>query len=194
MKKYATALALFSLTTILGACGGGGGASSPSGPVTQAVAKAYVFGAMSTNSKITNLQTSFICPTGVLANYSTPAPSGFPANVYPLRGGSVVPSGPVQVAPSDISGTYNTATGEVTVSLLNSPFNGGPKDLRSSKVGDGTEIAAVVFKLATPGVLPTLPTPWQAPTVSGMQLVPTVPVASILPLTGCQLNLKAVYQ
>ncbi|KAB0666248.1 hypothetical protein F6V25_07195 [Oryzomonas japonica] len=141
----------------LAACGGGGGG----GQTTQAVTTLYLFGQMSstTNSKIDSIQTSFVVPTGVLVNY-TSAP-GAPAGNYPVRAGFAVPSGPIKVAASDISGTYNTGSRLLTISLQNVA---NPKlalqSYTTAKNGatiKGAEVAKVTLKLVTPGSTPTYP-------------------------------------
>jgi len=171
-------------------CGGGGGGGGVAAPVTRAAAQVLLFGSMSSSSKVAAVQTSFVVPSGVLVNYSSPAPAGYPANTYPLKSGSVVPAGPVQVAASDLTGSYDTATGTLSISLLNS----GRVALKSTTSGLGQEIAQVNFKLVTPGVLPSLPTPWQDAQVTVWQELATTPVVSVVTLPGFKLNLSASYQ
>lgn len=180
------ATALFAV--VMAGCGGGGGGSTA--PVTKATAKVLLFGAMSSSSKVAAVQSSFPVPSGVLVNYSSPAPAGYPANTYPVRGGSIIPSGAVHVAASDLSGTYNTSTGLLSVNLLNS----NRVALKSSTVGMGSEIATVSFRLVSPGVLPVLPEPWQDAQVTVWQELATPPVVSVVSLPGFKLNLATSYQ
>lgn len=190
MKRYAIALAFVAgLTLPLSGCGGGGGGGG-GGPATKATAKVSVFGAISSSCRIASIGTTLTVPSGILVNYSSPAPAGYPPHTYPVRGSALVPSGPVQVDRSEITGTFNTSTNLLTVSLV----NGSRLLLRGSTIGDGTEVAQVIFGLATPGVLPTLPDPWQDPLVTVYQEVPTVPIASVLPLSGQTLKLTTTYQ
>jgi hypothetical protein len=192
MIRYAKAVAfgVVSAATVAGCGGGGGSGSSGGGAVTKATTKVLLFGAMSTASKVAAVQTSFIVPSGVLVNYSSPAPAGYPVDTYPLRGGAVVPSGPVRVAASDITGTYNTATAMLSLNLLNSARVG----LKSGTVGMGIEIATVNFKLVSPGALQVLPVPWQDPAVTVWQEVPTPPIVSVVTLPGFTLNMSTSYQ
>ncbi|MCM0084514.1 hypothetical protein L4X63_23335 [Geomonas sp. Red32] len=188
MKITVAALvALWAAVTLTG-CGGGGGAAA--GPVTTGVTKVQLFGNMSTNCTVGSVQTTMQVPSGVLVNYSSPAPSNYPAHTFPLKSGAVVPSGPVRFQQSDISGTYNTQTMQLTVSMVNSAGS----NITSSTTGSGQEIATIMFKLATPGVLPTLPTPWQDPQVVVWQRFPTTPYPTIVSRPGYTLNFATTYQ
>jgi hypothetical protein len=187
MRKYAAA-ALTILTALsLSGCGSGGGGSSS--PPTKAVAAVYLFGNMSTNSKVAAIQSTFVVPTGILVNYSSPAPPGYLANTYPLRSGTIVPSGPVALTAAEITGSYNTASGKITISMVNQ--NG--LDMRSSSIGPGTEIASIIYNLPAPGVIPVLPEPWEDPLVTVYQHRATLPVASVVMYPGFKLNFKVGY-
>jgi hypothetical protein len=188
-KEFVVLAAAAMVAALMAGCGGGGGGGS-SAPATKGAAKLFLFGAMSTSSRVAAVQTTLPVPSGVMLNYSTPAPAGYPANTYPLRGGSLMPSGPVQVAASDLSGTYNTSTGLLSVSLLNS----NRVALKSSTLGMGTEVATVSFRLVSPGALPVLPDPWQDAQVTVWQELATPPVLSVVTLPGFKLNLAATYQ
>jgi hypothetical protein len=189
MKREFLGLASAALFAALAAGCGGGGGGGGSTTVTGATAKVLLFGSMSSSSRVAAVQTTLPVPSGVLVNYSSPAPAGYPANTYPLRGGSIIPSGAVHVAASDLSGSYNTSTGLLSVSLLNS--NRVP--LKSSNVAMGAEIAAISFKLVSPGVLPVLPDPWQDAQVTVWQELATPPVVSVVSLPGFKLNLATTY-
>ena len=191
MRKYVLSAILtgFSVLT-LSACGGGGG-----GATTQAVTTVYLFGQMSSvsNSKIDSLQTSFAVPTGVLVNYSSPAPAGFLPNTYPMRHGFAVPSGTVLVSASDISGSYNATTGKLTLLIRNSS---NPKlalqsytSARGTATVKGAELAKIYLKLDPPGGTPTIPVQDPFPTVYQYREPVSVDV-----LNGCRVNFDTKFQ
>jgi hypothetical protein len=188
MKKYAMAAFIYS-TLILAGCGGGEN-NSVATPATKAVTAVYLFGNMSSTSKITSVQTSLTVPSGLLVNYSSPAPAGYPANTYPLKSGFAVPSGPVRVAEADITGTFNTTTRNLSIYLLNQ----GGIALKSGSTGNGTEIARINYQLAAAGVIPTLPSPWEDSAVIVGQELATLPTPSATFLPGCKLNFLTTYQ
>jgi hypothetical protein len=181
MKKFAIAAFIYS-TLALAGCGGGG----DDAVATMAVTAVNLFGNMSSNAKIVSIKTSMTVPGGILVNYSSPAPAGYPANTYPLKSGFAVPSGPVRVAEADITGTYNTTTKNLSIYLLNQ--NGVA--LSSSSIGNGMEVAKINFKLAVAGVAPLLPIPWQDLSVEVGQEQP----AGVNYLTGCKINFLTSYQ
>lgn len=175
-------------------CGGGGG-----GAATQAVTKVYLFGTMSSNTrfgvysssgKITSVSTSMTVPAGIMVNYSSPA--GVTSGKFPLRTGAVVPSGPVKVAASDITGTYDTASRVLAINIFNSPLVGAP--LKSSTTGKGAEIATISFSLETPGVESPLPLLDPLPEVGQARPSLTSPFGSEDYLTGCTVNYVTTYQ
>lgn len=156
MKKQIKFFLLLSSLAFMAGCGGGGGGGG--GPATQAVTTVVLFGQMSSvsNSKIDSVQASLTVPTGVFVNY-TAAPNA-PDGTYPMRNGFAVASGLVKA--SGISGTYNTATRLLTVSLQNSA---NPKvalqSYTSARGGafKGAEVAKMTFKLTIPGSSPIFP-------------------------------------
>lgn len=170
-----------------GGGGGGGGGSTP--PVAaKAVTKVNLFGAMSSSSKIATVQTTMTVPSGIMVNYSSPP--GATAGIFPLRSGFAVPSGPVKVAANDISGTFDTASRNLTISLLNNPSS--PLNLQSSTTGNGAEIATINFTLASPGVTTPLPAEDLAVTVG--QDRSTLQNINVGYLSGCKVNFSTTYQ
>lgn len=185
MKKYLSASICALSLVAMAACGGGGGSGGTSAaPVTKAVTKVYLFGTMSSNSKIATVQTTMIVPLGVMVNYT--APVGATAGIYPLKKGVIVPSGPVQVSTADFSAsTFNIATRALVVSL----FNQGGVPLASNTLGNGAEIATINLNLTTPGV--TAPMPLQDMLASVGQDRPGISLAY---LTGCTVNFVTTFQ
>lgn len=194
MKNYALCAFIYSaLTLALAGCGGhdnGGNNITIPPAATKAITKLYLFGNMSSNSKVTSVQAAVTVPSGIMVNYSSPAPAGYPANTYPLKSGFAVPSGPVRVAEADISGKYNTDSRELTIYLVNQ----SGVALRSSMTGNGAEIARLNFTLAVAGAIPALPAPWQDPLVKVGQELATQPLPTVISLTGCILNFVTTYQ
>ncbi len=193
MKRVVITLLCILSTALMSGCGGGGGSSV--GPTTKATTKMFLFGAMSSNTrfgvysssgKIASVQTSMTVPSGIMVNYSSPAPAGYPANSFPLRKGFVVPSGPVRVAATDFTGTFDTSSRILTISLVNLER----ALLKSTTVGNGAEIATINFTLASPGVEP--PMPLADPLVIVSQERPTQPV-SVDYLTGCKTNFSTTF-
>ena len=186
MKKYVIAaiIGAFSALTLSG-CGGGGGGGGTPPTATKAISTVYLFNAISSN-RIATVQTTITVPSGVMVNYSSPP--GAISGIFPLRSGFVVPSGPVRISATDISGNYDTSSGTLLISMVNIER----ADLRSGKIGSGTEIAQINFKLVTPGVLPVLPTPWQYTLVVGQESSPTDPRPTVM--SGCNLNFATTYQ
>ncbi len=168
-------------------CGGGGG-GSPAPPATsKAVTKAYLFGTMSSGSIIATVQTSMIVPSGVLANYTSPA--GATSGTYPLRSAALAPSGSVLVPAGDLTGTYDIASRRLTINLVNATSRVA---LQSSSTGSGAEIATIYFNLATPGSSPVLPTVDLAATIGQDRQPATVP--SVGYLTGGKVNFTTTFQ
>lgn len=188
MKRYLIMALLAVLPTILLAgCGGGGGGSGSATPsATKAVAKAYLFGTMSSNSTIATVQTSIMVPAGVLVNYTSPA--GATTGTWPLRKGVVVPSGPVQVSAAAVANsTYDIASRKLTINVFNAPGS-GQAALKTGASGSGAEIATINLTFATPGVTAALPT--QDPLV----VVGQDRSSSIDYLTGCTANFVTTFQ
>lgn len=184
MKKQVLAAIIWTFSTLaLTGCGGGG--SAPPAAV-KATTKVFLFGAMSSNSRIATVQTTMTVPSGVMVNYSSPP--GAVSGTFPLRGGFAVPSGPVKVSATDISGTFDTASRQLTVSLINR----GRLDLASNTTGNGAEIAALNFTLAAPDTKPGMPA--QDPLASVGQERATQPAPSVDYLTGCKINFVTTQQ
>ncbi|HXE96056.1 MAG TPA: hypothetical protein VN642_06605 [Dongiaceae bacterium] len=159
IKYLSNTAAVLTMSIILGGCGGG--SSEP--PKTQAVTKVYLFGKMSSSSRVATIESGITVPDGIMVNYSSPL--GATTGKYPLRSGSIVPSGPVKFSPNDIVFTeYNLSDRKLVFKFLNTPElnnKGITKNIRSGTEGDGVEVATMYFILAKPNVLPILPTPWQ---------------------------------
>ena len=181
---------------MLGGCGGGGGDSAPPA-ATQATAKMYLFGTMSSASAgrsagvIDSVQTTVLSvPTGLFVNYTSQAVPGDPANSYRLRSGVIVPSGPVLLPAGNITALFNTVTRDITLSLLNS---GAGVNLAADTVsngGKGVEVATINFTLAageTPAVSAT-------GTATVVQQFRTIGGPSIDALNGCAVNFATTYQ
>lgn len=188
MKNYVKAAIIGVLSALaLTACGGGGSA-----PATTATTKVFLFGTMSSNSRIAGITTSMTVPGGVMVNYST-APGvmvnySTPHGIFPLRSGSVVPSGPFKV--SSASGSYDNASHKLTVSLVNGAFlNLSSSTTKNS--GKGAEVATINFTLAKPGVTPTMPTDDLTPTVK--QDRPSLGIFGDY-LNGCKVNFTTTFQ
>lgn len=160
MKKHALVTIICAVSALtLSGCGGGGSSGPP--PVKKAVTAMYLFGAMSSNSKIATVQATMTVPDGIMVNYSSPP--GATSGTFPLRSGFVVPSGPVKLSATDVSGTFNTVSKKLSINLLNNPST--PLDLQSSTNGNGAEVATLNFTLASPEVTASLPTEDPAVTV-----------------------------
>lgn len=151
MKRYE----LIAIIGILGAltfagCGGGGGGGGNGKEVT----KLYLFGTMSTNSKVAALTSSINIPTFV--DYSA-FPTRTSPGIYVVRNGVLTASGPIGA--TSVSGSYDNVTKTLTISLLNNTPTGGFVNMSSSttrNAGKGTEIATLT---TTPGtVFPVGPT------------------------------------
>lgn len=180
---------------MLGGCGGGGDDSPP--PSTQATAKMYLFGTMSSASAgrsagvVDSVKTTILSvPAGLFVNYTSQAVPGDPANSYRLRGGVVVPSGPALIPAANITALFNTVTRDVTLSLMNS---GGGVNLIAdtvSNAGKGVEVATINFSLAageTPAVSAT-------GTATSVQQFRTIGGPDIRELNGCAVNFETTYQ
>jgi hypothetical protein len=190
MKKYLLAAVISGVASIfLSGCGGGGGGSSTPAPAakSKAVTKAYLFGAMSSSSIIATVQTSMVVPSGVLVNYTSA--SGATSGVFPLKSGVLVPSGTVKVAANDLSGTFDTASRKLAITMVNATTRAS---LQSSATGSGTEFATINFTLATPGTTPALPT--SDPTAVISQDRQSSGAPSVGYLSGCILNFTTTFQ
>ncbi|AJE03775.1 hypothetical protein [Geobacter pickeringii] len=207
MEKYISAAIGVALTALAvtgcgGGGGGGGGAAAPAA-VTRATTKVYLFGTMSSSGKFNNISTTSTIatvstklnvPSGVLVNYSS-AP-GATSGLCILRPGVLVPSGPVRVATTDLTGTYDIASRTLTVSLINSPGQ-NQVALKTSSTGTGAEIATINFSLATAGVTPSsMPLQDLSPSVGQYRQLLTHPPTTLdnIYLTGDTVNFATTYQ
>lgn len=175
-------MALSALSGILAGCGGGG--SGAPAPNTRAVTTVYLFGNMTSTSKVATLHSELTVPAGVMVNYSSP-PGG--TGKYPLRSGTVVPSGPVKVSQNDITAEFSVSDRKLFIDFVNSPdfTTQVRKNIRSGKTGNGVEVATIFFQLATADVLPVLPSPWEDVTVVVGEETSSL---SIIYATGLKLN------
>lgn len=173
-----------SAVLLLAACGGGGGGSTPA--YSKAETKAYLFCAMSSNSRIVSIESALTIPAGFDVPYLTPA-VGDSLYIYNLNTTSV--SAPLFTnSNGSISGTYNTSNHSLKYTML----LGAPTftNISSSKTGNGREIASLTFPFTTLGTVPT----------------GTLPVEDILPtvgkerngqrdyLTGCKVNYVTTFK
>lgn len=155
MKKFfLNTVMLVSFSTFLAGCGGGGGAPAPK---TQGSVAIYLFGTMSSSSKVASIESKFTVPSGIMVNYSSPP--GVNTGIHPLHSGSIVPSGLSVFSKDDFSTAYDIDNQMLTVGVVNKQMI----NIQSNVIGNGLEIATLSFKLTTPDVFPVLPTPWQDP-------------------------------
>lgn len=192
MKKiFLNIAAVLTMTIIFTGCGGGGGSSPATKVVTSAVTSMYLFGTMSSSSIVATLHSEITVPNGILVNYSSPP--GATTGKFPLRSGSIVPSGPVKFSQSDITADYNLADRKLSIDCVNWPdFSTSiRKKIKSGTTGNGVEIATLNFKLATAGVLPTLPSPWQDIDASIYEETSSL---SIINSTGLKLNFITAFK
>jgi hypothetical protein len=187
MKRFILITILSALSALLTGCGGGGGGTPA--PNTRAVTTVYLFGHMTSTSKVATLHSELTVPEGIMVNYSSP-PGG--TGKYALRNGSVVPSGPVKVAQSDITAEFSVSDRKLTIDFVNSPdfTTQVRKNIRSGTAGSGIEIATINFKLAAADVLPVLPSPWQDLTVTVGEETGSL---SIIYATGLKLNFSTSF-
>jgi hypothetical protein len=190
MKKFAmpAIICAFAALAIAG-CGGGGGAA------TKAVTKVLLFGTMSSSTVLSSVQTRMTVPSALQINYSsafTMTNYSTPHGIFPLRSGAVVPSGPVKIPAANITGSYNNATHELIISMVNPP-GGSQVAWQCSTTGNkgkGEEIATINFKLAKPVALSAIPA--QDPTVT-VGKYRASPVTSDY-LNGCVSNYDTTFQ
>jgi len=179
------------------ACGGGGGGGSapPAVPTTKAVLSAYLFGTMSSSSAMVgSVDVSMKVPSGIFVDYSSPAPFGSPANTFPLRSGSIVPSGPLLNSSAMTSGSYNTQSGMLQFSILNTPAsNNSMATLRGGINGNGIEFAKLYFKLATADANVSFQPANQSLTYAIKQ-TDLISQTSGVPAHGCELKFSTTYQ
>ena len=177
MKKFdlATVVSVIGITGVLafaGCGGGGGGGGGPSKQVTQI----YLYGTMSSNSKIATVTTSLTVPA--FSDYSA-YPTKTSKNLFNLRPGVLVAAGPVQA--SSVSGTFdNTVSGNNKLTLY---INNLAFDNMSSSTGRNSGKGTLIGTLITaPGTITTLPTADITPII-GVQRG-----GNITYLNGCKVN------
>ncbi len=185
---FLTTMAALTMSLLLAGCGGGG---SPA--TVKATTTVYLFGAMSSSSKIVTIHSELTVPEGIMVNYSSPP--GATTGKFPLRSGSIVPSGPVKVAQSDITADYNLSDRKLTIDYVNTPdfaaATESSKKIRSGVTGNGVEIAILNFKLTTPNSIPVLPSPWQDINASIYEETSSL---SIINSTGLKLNFITAFK
>lgn len=189
MKRFILlTMTLSALCGMLAGCGGGGGGAPA--PNTRAVTTVYLFGHMTSTSKVATLHSELTVPDGVLVNYSSPP--GVTTGKYAVRNGSVVPSGPVKFSQSDITAEFSVADRKLTIDFVNSPdfTTQLRKNIRSGTANNGVEVATINFKLATADVLPVLPSPWQDLSVVVGEETGSL---SIIYATGLKLNFSTSF-
>lgn len=183
MKKTFLNTAVLALVSLLlTGCGGGGGGGTA--PKTSGSIALYLFGTMSSASKVASIKSQFTVPAGIMINYSSPP--GATTGVHKLRSGSIVPSGLSMFSKDDFTSTYNLDNKLLTIGVVNNQM----KDIKSNITGKGTEIATLSFKLTSPDALPIVPTPWQDSAVEVYQetIVPGLPMPETDIKTGLILN------
>lgn len=184
------AFSVLMLFTLFGCSG-----SDPA-PLTRGTATVYLFGSMSSVSRVVSVKSEMTVPAGVMINYSSPP--GATTGKFPLRSGQIVPSGPVLFAESDIQSAectvVNNIPSKISFLLFNTPdlnASGSIKNIRSSTIGNGVEIATIHFKLAAADVIPTVPAPWQDLSAEiGVNIDPSSSNNTLYP-TGLKLNYSA---
>jgi hypothetical protein len=165
--------------------------------MTRGTATVYLFGSMSSVSKVVSVKSEMTVPAGVMINYSSPP--GATTGKFPLRSGQIVPSGPVLFAQSDIQSAECTVASDgsrkISFMIFNTPdlnTSGSIKNIRSGTIGNGVEIATIHFKLTAAGVTPSLPDPWQDLNAEvGVSVDPSS--LNILYPTGLKLNYSASF-
>lgn len=172
---------------------GCGGSSSPTYvPKTQGSVALFLFGSMSSASKVASIETRFKVPDGIMVNYSSPP--GITTGIHPIRSGSFVLSGSSLFSKNDITTTYDTSPDkrELRIFIMNNQM----KDIKSNITANGLEIATLSFKLEAPDVIPTLSTPWQDPAVVVWQDTTTLvyPFTESAIKTGLKLNFISSFQ
>lgn len=178
---------ILTLAVVLAACGSKNSSSTP--PMTKAVTTLYLFGSMSSSSKVATLKTEVTVPDGLTIDHSTQQEAN---GNYTLTSGTIVPSGTNAISDNGISGEYNVTDRKVIINYINFPdtTTSVRKDIKSGTSGKGVEIAQLNFKLAKSNVLPVVPNPWS-------DLVPLVYVETgltdIVPVPGLQVNYAIKY-
>lgn len=188
MNKYFLNTVVVAFISLLFA-GCGGGSSSPA-PKTQGSVAVYLFGSMSSASKVAAITSEITVPAGIMINYSSPP--GVTTGKHPLRSGSIIPSGTSTFSKGDFNTLYNLDNRTLTIFLVNKNM----KDIKSNLIGNGLEIATLNFMLTTPDVLPTLPVPWQDPAVVVWQdtTLQVAPFTETVIKTGLKLNFISSFQ
>ena len=179
MKKLVYGIVGLLAASILAACGGGG-----SSPVvySKAVTKAYLFCAMSSNSKIVSVDSSILVPAGFDVIY-TPQIIGDSGTVYGLNTDYV--SAPLF---SSIEGSFDTSSSRsLKVSFTQPAF----PNLSSNIKNNGREIATLTLPFITKGVKPLsqLPDSDASPTVGKEKTNGDRDY-----LTGCKVNYVTTFK
>lgn len=190
MRNISSSILLVLSIILLAGCGGGGGGGVAVPPLTKAETKVLLFGTMSPSSKIATIHSEITVPEGIMVNYSSPP--GATIGKFPLRTGSIIPSGTVQIAANDLTAEYDLTARKLFVDYINSPdfSTGSRKNIISGTVTDGVEIATIKFTLSKAGVKPILPNPWEDMTASIYEETVT---HDVIPLTGLKLNFLTTF-
>lgn len=188
---FLNAAAVLAVSVILTGCGGGGGGGTAVIPKTQGTTTVYLFGTMSSASRVATLHSEITVPDGIMVNYSSPP--GATTGKFPLRSGSIVPSGPVKLSQNDITAEFSLSDRKLSIDCINTPdfATQARKNVKSSATGNGAEIATLYFKLKTADVLPVLPTPWQDTTVVVGEETSSL---DVIYATGLKLNFITSFQ
>lgn len=180
MKKLVYGIVGLLAASILAACGGGG-----SSPVvySKAVTKAYLFCAMSSNSRIVSVDSSILVPDGFDVKY-TPQIIGDSGTVYGLDTDYV--SAPLF---SSIDGSFDTSSSSrsLKVSFTQPAFS----NISSNIKINGREIATLTLPFITKGVKPLsqLPDSDASPTVGKEKANGDRDY-----LTGCKVNYVTTFK
>jgi|GEM_PF-1516583 len=139
ITTLAVTASIVSLGSIfLAGCGGGGGGSAPTTQTTNL----YLFGTMSSNSRLAAVTSTVIVPNFV--DYTAADKSV--KSVYNLRSGILKSAGTFPA--SSVSGTYDNNSGLLKITVQNGTFlNISSSTTKNS--GKGSLIATIVTKIGT---------------------------------------------
>ena len=129
------------------ACGGGGGGGAA--PASKALTKAYLFCAMSSNSRVVGIESSMVVPNGVDVPHDSIAST---ATVYNLNATSAVVSS-LFMTGGTVTGSFDTSNRSMKYSMVLTP----PvmSNISSSTKSKGKEFASLSFPFIATGTAPT---------------------------------------
>ena len=153
MKKFSlittlrvTALLVSMGSIILSGCGGGGsggggggGAAAVAAPTTKST-NLYLFGTMSSNSRLSHVTSTVNVPNFVDYSAANKSVKG----VYNLRRGILTAAGPFLA--SSVSGSYDNNSGALTITVQNGTFL-NISSSTTKNAGKGSLIASIVTKI-----------------------------------------------